>query len=624
MSLDIDFDRVSASAVIRRDADPDTATAWAELSSAVQRIDGAADVGPSTIRTAWSRFLLVSRTLSYLRRRDRFELSYSDEARWRLQQFARESRLVAEARSAPSASLLSAAELREKLEDRGWDFKKRELTEEQVRDVRRMSALSHGANFSVPGAGKTTVALAVHLASVEPRTHLLVVSPKNAFPAWDEVLAECLSDPVPTFRRLVGGAPAIRSALGTRPLYAIVGYSQLPKVVDDLIGFMIAHPTHLVLDESHRIKSGHYSQTGSAALSLSPFPVRRDILSGTPLPNSFSDLTPQFDFLWSGQGIGGQIAQAAHPRDIIGSLYVRTTKKELHLPAPIVDYRTTEMSDGQRVLYGILRNDLLRQRGQLGRSLRPGVQIGVMRLLQAAIDPQAAALALLSADDGRASAHDLRTVCQVILDESISPRLAAAISQVRELTAEKKKVVVWVPFVHTVTRLERELEDLGAVAIHGGVPAGDELDDDTREGILRRFHNDSACLVLIANPAAGGEGISLHRVCHDAIYVGRTYNAAHFLQSRDRIHRLGLSPDTETHMTIYESTAPAMLGSVDLSVRNRLDTKVRQMAQALDDFDLRTLALESDTAEAFLDDGLSFEDLEDLFDHLTGGASNSV
>jgi hypothetical protein len=31
----------------------------------------------------------------------------------------------------------------------------------------------------------------------------------------------------------------------------------------------------------------------------------------------------------------------------------------------------------------------------------------------------------------------------------------------------------------------------------------------------------------------------LHKVCQNAIYVDRTFNAAHFLQSEDRIHRLG-------------------------------------------------------------------------------------
>ena len=155
--------------------------------------------------------------------------------------------------------------------------------------------------------------------------------------------------------------------------------------------------------------------------------------------------------------------------------------------------------------------------------------------------------------------------------------------------------------------------------IHGGVPAGDDSDDDTREGIIRQFHRDPRRMVLVANPAAGGEGISLHQVCHNAIYIGRTYNAAHYLQSRDRIHRLGLSADTTTRITIVENTAPNRVGSIDLSVRRRLETKVAAMAAILDDHDLRELALESDLADPTLDDGITRRDLEDLILELRQG-----
>jgi hypothetical protein len=43
-----------------------------------------------------------------------------------------------------------------------------------------------------------------------------------------------------------------------------------------------------------------------------------------------------------------------------------------------------------------------------------------------------------------------------------------------------------------------------------------------------------------ANLAAMAEGVSPRHTCHDAIYVDRTFNAGQYLQSLDRIHRLGL------------------------------------------------------------------------------------
>ena len=56
----------------------------------------------------------------------------------------------------------------------------------------------------------------------------------------------------------------------------------------------------------------------------------------------------------------------------------------------------------------------------------------------------------------------------------------------------------------------------------------------------------TASAVLLANPQAMSEGISLHLECHDAIWLDRTYNAGQYLQGIDRIHRLG-PPRTRRH-----------------------------------------------------------------------------
>ncbi len=40
--------------------------------------------------------------------------------------------------------------------------------------------------------------------------------------------------------------------------------------------------------------------------------------------------------------------------------------------------------------------------------------------------------------------------------------------------------------------------------------------------------------------------MSLRGVCHDAVYFEYSYNLVHLLQSKDRIHRLGLSKEQYT------------------------------------------------------------------------------
>jgi hypothetical protein len=150
------------------------------------------------------------------------------------------------------------------------------------------------------------------------------------------------------------------------------------------------------------------------------------------------------------------------------------------------------------------------------------------------------------------------------------------------------------------------------------VPSGDPTDMHTREGRLFRFHRDNACQVLIANPAAAGEGISLHTVCHDAIYVDRSYVSTHYLQSIDRIHRLGLPPDVETNIFIYRTKAPAGLGSIDYSVSRRLAMKIRGLQQLLNDQDLHEVALDEENADDPIDYDVELQDLVDLVAELEG------
>ena len=72
--------------------------------------------------------------------------------------------------------------LRAKLQLLGFG---RVLTEKQARNVCRIAALPAGATFSVPGAGKTTEALATFFYRANNDERLLVIAPKNAFAAWD-------------------------------------------------------------------------------------------------------------------------------------------------------------------------------------------------------------------------------------------------------------------------------------------------------------------------------------------------------------------------------------------------------------------------------------------------------
>jgi SNF2 family DNA or RNA helicase len=160
---------------------------------------------------------------------------------------------------------------------------------------------------------------------------------------------------------------------------------------------------------------------------------------------------------------------------------------------------------------------------------------------------------------------------------------------VQEAAERGEKVLIWCSFIRNMQYLKRELSEFNPAEVHGGIfpedgaPAGATT---TREDELDRFRHDPDCSVLIANPAACGEGVSLHHWCHHAVYLERTFNAGHFLQSQDRIHRLGLAEGTETQFTLLLSQ-----GSIDTKVDDRIREKVIALSVLMDDPGLVKVAL---------------------------------
>jgi SNF2 family DNA or RNA helicase len=623
MPLEIDFlpDTAAGRLTATSDVPPHI---WARAREIVLAFEPDARMDGRSIVVEWGVMTAAASELADLRRRTAVAVTYSPEARALLTAFAKEVRAAQSAARGPVE--LTAEQALVQLSALG--FTERALKPYQVRDVCRLAALAHGANFSVPGAGKTTVTLAVHLLTQGSHGRLLVVAPKNAFSAWDEVLVDCLGSPEPSFVRLSESMDQIRSVLlmSDPPRRLIISYDQLTRHVPIVNSYLLRFPVHLVLDESHRIKAGAASQRGSAAASVSHLARRRDILSGTPLPQGLGDLEAQLEFLWPSQGISTRVLTAGRPRDVLAPYYVRTTKSELHLGPVVRHYEQIVMTDAQVALYGLVRDALLRREA----GLRSGPTMAeldlakrsVLSLLQICSNPillarrLAESATLVEATDRQV----LTSILGQIIEDGDSPKILGACQRALSLVAQGRKVVVWSAFTDTVERVASVLASVGATFIHGGVNTGAIDDPSTREARVAAFNDaNSSTMVLVANPAACSEGISLHRHCGNAIYVDRSFNAAHFLQSVDRIHRLGIIPeDRPTHIEILEAITPAHLGSVDFSVRRRLRNKLETMAGVLEDPDLRQLALDESTADAPTTGDVTLQDILDVIEQLRG------
>ena len=113
--------------------------------------------------------------------------------------------------------------------------------------------------------------------------------------------------------------------------------------------------------------------------------------------------------------------------------------------------------------------------------------------------------------------------------------------------------------------------------MYGEIPKDDSIDEEVnREKHIRLFKHDPSRKLMIANPAACAESISLHKVCKNAIYLDRTLNCAQYLQSIDRIHRIGIKESPHIRIMIAHKT-------IDDTVDNRLREKERVMLDVLDD-----------------------------------------
>jgi SNF2 family DNA or RNA helicase len=149
---------------------------------------------------------------------------------------------------------------------------------------------------------------------------------------------------------------------------------------------------------------------------------------------------------------------------------------------------------------------------------------------------------------------------------------------ITELLDDGKPVLVWSLFVKTIRKIEKTLSAKGyrVRIIDGSVPL------DEREKIIKEF-KENLVDVIVTNPNTMAESVSLHTVCHDAVYFEYNFNLTHMLQSRDRINRLGL-PDNQYTRYYYLmlDSHHVRYNSIDQKIYDRLKVKEAVMLDAIE------------------------------------------
>jgi len=355
------------------------------------------------------------------------------------------------------------------------------------------------------------------------------------------------------------------------------------------------------------------------------------ILTGTPAPHSLKDLWSQFTFLWPNESLLGsranfetRVETAPDPRVLSSQLaselrpfFFRTKKSELDLPEPQTRFTpisVEEVPKRQRVIIRLLELKTLQQ----ARALKLGKKdlmlfsrwrrARAIRLLQACSNPGLLSIDLpeLAVDDGSLSSDSAFTgLLSGYLDAEVPAKISWVARKASELVNGGRKVVIWATFIGNILLLESILKGLNPLKAFGGVPAyeeEDDLDEESRERNIREFKTRSDRPILIANPGACSESISLHMVCQDAIYLERNFNCGQFLQSLDRIHRVKMPKDRPPTYHI-----PLLPCAIEKSIDRRLRTRQQVLYNVLDD-DMPVLGFDPDSTA--LDDDA---DLEAIF-----------
>lgn len=477
---------------------------------------------------------------------------------------------------------------------------KRQLTTFQLQAVNHLLVVGHGANFSVPGSGKTSIALAYYhiLRKKKDVEAILIIGPGSCFEPWEYEYAMCFQKQANCVR--IAGRPRVQRyelyLVADKYEVLLTSYHSTARDIKELIRLLRRRRYLVVLDESHYVKRPQGGMLAEAALTLAQNAQRRLILTGTPMPNGLPDLWSQITFLWQDQlplGTAEKYLLELQKEDSeetiarvtrrILPLFFRITKRQLGLPRQIFRILKCELSPLQARIYRGVAARFLVQSGEAPRerdALREWRRSRAVRLLQIAVNPT---LLRTKCDSFQLPPMDMKGLPLGIgidhyAEHELPNKIALACSLAKKIIAEGNKVIIWSTFVHNLRMLGDLLKEFIPVIVHGEIPlSSSDAEEVSREHLISRFKNTPESKLLVANPAACSESISLHKVCHHAIYLDRSFNCAHYLQSLDRIHRLGLEPQQKTyyHLILASHT-------IDEVVHNRLKSKIKKMRSVLE------------------------------------------
>lgn len=426
----------------------------------------------------------------------------------------------------------------------------------QVEAISYIEGHTEIALFDEQGLGKTKIVIDAICNNLEDKVigGALVICRKNLIQNWVEEIEthSYLKSIV-----LRGTAKEKgRKFMGYTHFY-IINYESVNSELNRLSTFLRTRDMAIVLDESHAIKNPK-AVVSKAIITLSKLAAKRIIVSGTPVANKPEDIWNQFFFLDQGQLLGEDYSafkqtykvdlketEELDPNSKLSKLHekiashsIRRKKSDvLELPEKRFLDVSVEMPPAQQKLYTTLRDELRIEienvDGDIVVDESSDLLKKLLRLAQVASNPQ-------------------------LVDKGYKEepgKFPALDCLVGEILDRKEKLIIWSCFVDNIRMLNKRYKEFGTGVIYG------QISIDRRNETIKKFKTDPSLQILIANPAAAKEGLTL-TIANNAIYLDRNFNLVDYLQSQDRIHRISQTKECNIYKLIAKGTIDEFIDEI--------------------------------------------------------------
>ena len=395
--------------------------------------------------------------------------------------------------------------------------------------------------FDEQGTGKTITGLATLdvLIGSDGADGAFIAAPKTMLSEWSGDIESFLGEKYIVNVMRGSSDEKYAQSLKESDIY-IFNLESLDSLLTRLISIASRKRMMLFIDESFFVKNPR-AQRSIAAMALRRKCIKGFLLCGTPAPNSPQDLRHQFDLADLGFTFGdfkapddpGRLKEEVGRRIDEKGTYIRRLKSDVlpDLPEKQLKIHTIEMRGKQAQLYNDARNK--------------------MELFLTSMDNSTFKKNLATYFQKRAALL-LICVCPSSIDSLYdeTPAKYTALDEMLEDLIDKRgqKVVVWSYYRHSLDEMAARYASRKHVRVDGSIA------DSERRSAIANFQEDTETGLFLGNPAAAGAGITLHSA-KVAIYLSYPLQAAHYLQSLDRIHRRGqTAKSVEYHFLICRNT----------------------------------------------------------------------